>query len=63
MKKKIVDLAIGQMKAGGYENLSFAQIASELSTNRANVHHHYPPDARSQKVNTAHGQHCEWCHS
>ena len=29
------------MKEGGYENLSFAKIAEDLSTTRANLHHHF----------------------
>ncbi|MFQ5560881.1 MAG: TetR/AcrR family transcriptional regulator [Nitrospinota bacterium] len=41
MKDKILKLAQQQMKAGGYENLSFAKIADDLSTTRANVHHHF----------------------
>ena len=29
------------MKEGGYENLNFAKIADDLSTTRANLHHHF----------------------
>ena len=29
------------MKEGGYENLNFAKIAEDLSTTRANLHHHF----------------------
>ncbi len=41
MKDKILKLAQQQMKDGGYENLSFAKIAEDLSTTRANLHHHF----------------------
>ncbi|MEM9271901.1 MAG: TetR/AcrR family transcriptional regulator [Cyanobacteria bacterium P01_F01_bin.143] len=41
MKSKILDIAIQQMKKGGYDNLNFAHIASDLSTTRANLHHHF----------------------
>ena len=41
MKDKILKLAQQQMKEGGYENLSFAKIAEDLSTTRANLHHHF----------------------
>ena len=41
MKEKILDIAIKQMRSGGYENLNFAEIAEELGTSRANLHHHF----------------------
>ncbi len=41
MKGKILKLAQEQMKKGGYSNLSFTDIADELSTTRANLHHHF----------------------
>ena len=41
MKEKILDIAIQQMKSGGYRNLSFAAIATELRTSRANLHYHF----------------------
>jgi TetR/AcrR family transcriptional repressor of nem operon len=41
MKDEIIKLAQQQMKEGGYENLSFAKIAEDLSTTRANLHHHF----------------------
>lgn len=41
MKDKIIKIAQQQMKEGGYENLSFAKIAEDLSTTRANLHHHF----------------------
>ena len=41
MKDEILKLAQQQMKEGGYENLNFAKIAEDLSTTRANLHHHF----------------------
>lgn len=41
MREKILDIAIRQMKSGGYENLNFANIAAEIGTSRANIHHHF----------------------
>lgn len=41
MKERILDIAIQQMKSGGYKNLNFANIAAELDTTRANLHHHF----------------------
>ena len=41
MKEQILDIAIQQMKSGGYKNLNFANIAAELNTSRANLHHHF----------------------
>lgn len=41
MKEQILELAVRQMKRGGYENLNFADIAAELGTSRANLHHHF----------------------
>ena len=29
------------MRSGGYDNLNFADIAGELNTTRANLHHHF----------------------
>lgn len=41
MKEQIVKIALEQMLSGGYENLNFANIATELGTSRANLHHHF----------------------
>lgn len=41
MKEQIINIAIRQMRSGGYENLNFAGIASELEMSRANLHHHF----------------------
>ena len=41
MREKILDIAIRQMKSGGYENLNFANIAAEVGASRANIHHHF----------------------
>ncbi len=41
MKERILDIAIQQMRSGGYDNLNFANIAAELGTSRANLHHHF----------------------
>ncbi len=41
MRSDILNIAKKQMKLGGYENLSFAKIAEELSTTRANLHYHF----------------------
>jgi TetR/AcrR family transcriptional repressor of nem operon len=41
MRTEILEIAENQMKAGGYDQLSFAQIAKELSTTRANLHYHF----------------------
>lgn len=41
MKEEIIIAAIRQLRLGGYENLSFAAIADELGTTRANLHHHF----------------------
>ena len=41
MKQQILEIAKNQMKAGGYSDLNFAQIADALSTTRANLHHHF----------------------
>ncbi len=41
MKDQILNIAVKQMKDGGYHNLNFANIASELKTTRANLHHHF----------------------
>jgi len=41
MREQILERAEQQMMAGGYENLSFAAIAKELGTTRANLHYHF----------------------
>lgn len=41
MKDQILQIAIRQMMSGGYDNLNFANIADELNTTRANLHHHF----------------------
>lgn len=41
MKEKIMDIAESQLKSGGYSRLNFSDIASKLSTTRANLHYHY----------------------
>lgn len=41
MKERILTIAIRQMRRGGYENLNFADVAEELGTSRANLHHHF----------------------
>lgn len=41
MKEQILKIAIEQMRSGGYENLNFANIAAQLDTSRANLHHHF----------------------
>lgn len=41
MKEQIVKIAVQQMQCGGYENLNFANIAAQLGTSRANLHHHF----------------------
>lgn len=41
MKEKIVSIAVRLMREGGYNNLNFSVIANELSTTRANLHHHF----------------------
>lgn len=41
MKEAILKEAQTQLKAGGYKNLSFTQISVDLSTSRANMHHHF----------------------
>jgi TetR/AcrR family transcriptional repressor of nem operon len=41
MKEQIIDIAIRQLRLGGYDNLNFAAIAEELGTTRANLHHHF----------------------
>ena len=41
MKERILTIAIRQMRRGGYDNLNFADIAQELGTSRANLHHHF----------------------
>ncbi len=46
----IISLAIRQLKKGGYSELSFADIASELGISRANIHHHFANKANLAKV-------------
>lgn len=41
MRDEILKLAEDQMKAGGFEHLSFAAISSQLGTTRANLHYHF----------------------
>ncbi len=41
MREKILEIAEGQMKAGGYANLNFSVISKELNTTRANLHYHF----------------------
>ncbi len=41
MREKILNLAMAQLKAGGYESLNFAKIAEALSTTRPNIHYHF----------------------
>jgi AcrR family transcriptional regulator len=41
MKDQIIQIAMQQMKAGGYAKLNFADIAAELNVSRANLHHHF----------------------
>lgn len=41
MREKILNIAISQLKQGGYEHLNFAAIANELDTTRANLHYHF----------------------
>lgn len=41
MKHKILDLASQQLLVGGYNQLSFAKIADELNTTKANIHYHF----------------------
>lgn len=41
MRDQILDIAKIQMKQGGFQNLSFADIAKQLSTTRANLHYHF----------------------
>ena len=41
MKNQILTLAEEQLKRGGYEELSFSKIASNLKTTRANLHYHF----------------------
>jgi TetR/AcrR family transcriptional repressor of nem operon len=41
MKQEILEIAANQMKAGGYEALSFRKISEDLSISKANVHHHF----------------------
>ena len=41
LKEQIVEEAARQIISGGYEELNFGTIASELGTTRANIHHHF----------------------
>ena len=41
MKEKILDIASQQLLIGGYNKLSFAKIADELKTTKANIHYHF----------------------
>lgn len=41
MKEEILQLAEEHLKSGGYENLTFTNLAKSLSTTRANIHHHF----------------------
>jgi len=41
MRENILYESLSQLKAGGYESLSFAKIAETLDISRANVHHHF----------------------
>lgn len=49
-RARIVSLAIVQLKKGGYSELSFGEIASELGVSRANIHHHFSNKANLAKV-------------
>ena len=40
-RTQIITLAIRQLKNGGYVELNFGDIASELGVSRANIHHHF----------------------
>ena len=46
MRERILEIAEGQMKAGGYGALNFAQIAQGLDTTRANLHYHFKTKER-----------------
>ena len=41
VRDEIINLAVDQLKAGGYKALNFAVIAEQLDTTRANLHHHF----------------------
>ena len=41
MKDQIIEIALRQLRLGGYDNLNFATIAAELGVTRANLHHHF----------------------
>ena len=49
-RTRIISLAIRQLKKGGYSELSFADIASELGVSRANIHHHFANKANLAKL-------------
>ena len=40
-RSQIVNLAIRQLKNGGYDELNFRNIASELGISRPTIHHHF----------------------
>lgn len=40
-KEEILHLADLQLRTGGYDSLSFREIAEELGITKANVHHHF----------------------
>ncbi len=41
MREAILEKAKTQLMAGGYKQLNFAKIASDLETTRANLHYHF----------------------
>lgn len=41
MRDAAISLAVEHLRAGGYRNLSFGEIAVALGTTRANLHHHF----------------------
>lgn len=41
MREQIIEIAEKQMLDGGYENLNFAGIASQLGITRASIHYHF----------------------
>ena len=44
-KEQIVSLALELLKAKGFENFSYQDLAKELGITKASIHHHFPKKA------------------
>lgn len=52
MRDEIINIAVHEMKNGGYEHLNFADIAKKVGTSRANIHYHFKNKEGLAKIAT-----------